>query len=92
MPIARLVKSFESVSIFISRIPGLVEAETSDRSQSDSLIVSCSNGNLSHLVADDTGELAVEQAWRAHDYEPWITAFDLWRPEVVWSGKTYSYG
>lgn len=52
------------------------------------MIVSCSNGNLSHLVTDDTGELVVEQAWKAHDYEPWITAFDLWRPEVVWSGKT----
>ncbi|KAJ9109161.1 hypothetical protein QFC21_000489 [Naganishia friedmannii] len=34
----------------------------------------------------DTGELIVEQAWESHDYEPWITAFDLWRPDVVWSG------
>lgn len=59
----------------------------SDRSESDSLIVSCSNGNLSHLVPDDSGELLVDQAWGAHDYEPWITAFDLWRPEVVWSGE-----
>lgn len=59
-----------------------------NRSKSDSLIVSCSNGNLSHLVPDDSGELVVDHAWSAHEYEPWITAYDLWRPEVVWSGKS----
>lgn len=54
------------------------------------MIVSCSNGNLSHLITDDTGELIVEQAWKSHDYEPWITAFDLWRPDIVWSGKPFA--
>lgn len=60
------------------------------RALSDSLITSLSNGNLAHVIPDTDGSLTVDHAWHAHDYEPWITAFDLWTPDSVWSGK-YRY-
>ncbi|ORY29533.1 WD40-repeat-containing domain protein, partial [Naematelia encephala] len=50
------------------------------------LIVSLSDGTLAHLTATSTGELEVDQQWKAHDFEPWITAFDPWDPHVIWSG------
>lgn len=53
---------------------------------STSIISSLSNGNLAHLVTDDDGSLQVDHVWHAHDYEPWITSWDLWQPDTIWSG------
>lgn len=30
--------------------------------------------------------LAVTSEWHAHDFEPWIAAFDCWDPNFVWTG------
>jgi diphthamide biosynthesis protein 7 len=59
----------------------------SHSASSNAIITSLSNGNLAHLVTDTDGSFTVEHAWHAHDYEPWITAWDLWQPDTVWSGK-----
>lgn len=58
----------------------------SHRANSTSIITSLSNGNLAHIVTDDNGSMTVDHTWHAHDYEPWITAWDLWQPDTVWSG------
>ena len=53
------------------------------------LIVSLSNGSLSLLRPDSTG-LSVAESWHAHDYEPWIAAYDYWNPNIVYSGLSPS--
>ncbi|KAI0078877.1 WD-40 repeat-containing protein [Panus rudis PR-1116 ss-1] len=50
-----------------------------------SLIVSLSNGALSLLRPDSTG-LVVESTWHAHDFEPWIAAWNYWDNNVIYSG------
>ncbi|GAA5876195.1 hypothetical protein JCM16303_007053 [Sporobolomyces ruberrimus] len=55
-----------------------------------SIIVSLSNGSLLHLTQSITNaspsfeiSKTIEQA---HDFEPWLTSFDCWNPNTVWSG------
>ncbi|WWD16638.1 hypothetical protein CI109_101068 [Kwoniella shandongensis] len=50
-----------------------------------SIITSLSTGSLAHLVPSETG-YEVSSTFHAHDYEPWITTFDLWDTNIVWSG------
>ncbi|TBU48331.1 WD-40 repeat-containing protein [Dichomitus squalens] len=49
------------------------------------LIVSLSSGSLSLLRPGDEG-LVEADSWHAHDYEPWIAAWDYWNTNVVYSG------
>lgn len=55
-------------------------------SNSDSLITSLSSGSLAHLTPTSTGELHVASTWQAHEFEPWITSWDKWDRNIVWSG------
>ncbi|WWC97067.1 hypothetical protein V866_003944 [Kwoniella sp. B9012] len=55
------------------------------QSSPSSIITSLSNGNLSHIIPTPTG-WEVDFSWKAHDYEPWITSFDNWDSNTVWSG------
>lgn len=50
------------------------------------LAVSLSSGHLALLTQDSTGDYTVTHIWAAHEYEPWITAWDRWAPHTVWSG------
>ncbi|KAI0724560.1 WD-40 repeat-containing protein [Cerioporus squamosus] len=50
------------------------------------MIVSLSNGSLSLLRPHESAVLAVTDTWHAHDYEPWIAAWNYWDPNVVFSG------
>ncbi len=50
------------------------------------LIVSMSNGSLAFLRPNKDTGLAVTDTWHAHDYEPWIAAWDYWNSSVVYSG------
>ncbi|KAH9950337.1 WD-40 repeat-containing protein [Amylocystis lapponica] len=50
------------------------------------LVISQSNGSLSLArPRDDTG-LAVTDSWHAHDFEPWIAAWDYGDGNVIYSG------
>ncbi|KAH9944379.1 WD-40 repeat-containing protein [Epithele typhae] len=49
------------------------------------LVVSLSNGSLS-LLSPSAAELVVTDSWHAHDYEPWIAAWNYWDTNVVYSG------
>ena len=52
-----------------------------DYSESPTLAVSSSPGDIS-LVR---GEEVIEH-WHAHDFEAWITAFNYYDANIVWSG------
>ncbi|WRT65597.1 uncharacterized protein IL334_002542 [Kwoniella shivajii] len=56
-----------------------------DSSSPSSIITSLSTGSLAHLIPTPTG-YQVDSTWKAHDYEPWITSFDNWDVNTVWSG------
>ncbi|KAJ7092733.1 WD40-repeat-containing domain protein [Mycena epipterygia] len=59
-----------------------------DHSGVGSLIVSLSNGSLC-LLSPSQGSpsgLSIIDTWHAHDYEPWIAAWDYWDACVILSG------
>ncbi|KAK7058965.1 hypothetical protein VNI00_001589 [Paramarasmius palmivorus] len=47
------------------------------------IVTSLSNGSVCVL---DSQSLQVASSWHAHDFEPWIAAWDYWNPNVVLSG------
>lgn len=49
-------------------------------------IVSLSDGSLSLLQPENSAGLTVVDSWHAHDFEPWIAAWDYWNSNVVYSG------
>ncbi|OSX67573.1 hypothetical protein POSPLADRAFT_1042785 [Postia placenta MAD-698-R-SB12] len=51
-----------------------------------SLIVSLSDGRLALLQDDGGTGLTVTNSWSAHEYEPWIAAWNYWDTNVVYSG------
>jgi len=51
-----------------------------------SIIVSLSNGDLCLLNPSEGSTMGVSDAWHAHDYEPWIAAWNYWNPNVIYSG------
>ena len=55
----------------------------------DSLAVSLSNGSISILKPDDNSSMVVTDNWHAHNYEPWIVAWDYWNSDVLYSGMKY---
>jgi len=50
-----------------------------------SIICSLSNGSLA-LLRSDSQELLLAASWHAHEFEPWIAAWDYWNENVVYSG------
>ncbi|KAK4054768.1 hypothetical protein OIV83_000692 [Microbotryomycetes sp. JL201] len=54
-------------------------------SDSESIAVSLSDGSLCTLDPSPTN-YKVTRRWHAHDFEPWIAAYDCWSPNIVWSG------
>ena len=55
-----------------------------DMPNAGSLITSLSSGELALVSPRD--EMWDIETWPAHEYEPWITAFDKYEPHLVWSG------
>ncbi|KAG8987658.1 hypothetical protein FRB90_003223 [Tulasnella sp. 427] len=52
----------------------------------DSIVTSTSDGCISVLSPDD-GEMQVTETWKAHDFEPWIAAWDYWSGgQVIYTG------
>ncbi|KAK7694654.1 hypothetical protein QCA50_001841 [Cerrena zonata] len=50
-----------------------------------SLVVSLSNGSLSHLLPGESG-MVIDNVWHAHDFEPWIAAWNYWDENIIYSG------
>ena len=51
------------------------------------LLVSDSKGQITVLVLNSSAVLEVVHSWKAHDFEAWTSAFDLWSSSLrVFSG------
>ncbi|KAH9049337.1 WD-40 repeat-containing protein [Lactarius hengduanensis] len=55
-------------------------------STAGSLVVSLSDGKLTLLEPDQTGQLSITSAWAAHAHEPWCVAWNYWDTNVIYSG------
>lgn len=56
------------------------------RSDLGSLVVSLSNGSICLLNPTDGAGLSVIDTWHAHDYEPWVAAWNYWSNDIIYSG------
>lgn len=57
------------------------------------IISSDSKGQLHLLDVNEQGPGLQEVAtWQAHDFEAWISAFNYWQTEIVYSGWYFSTG
>ena len=50
------------------------------------VITSISDGSLAIVELVD-GSYGVTREWHAHEYEPWIAAWNYWDRDIVYSGK-----
>ncbi|KAH7911202.1 WD40-repeat-containing domain protein [Hygrophoropsis aurantiaca] len=50
------------------------------------LVVSLSDGSISVLRPDSHRGMVITDSWPAHDYEPWIAAWNYWDTNVIFSG------
>lgn len=48
------------------------------------LVISQSDGSIQYLSLQN--DLTVKKSWEAHGYEAWISAFDYYNPETVYTG------
>ncbi|KAI8377287.1 hypothetical protein BD560DRAFT_367036 [Blakeslea trispora] len=49
------------------------------------IVTSHSNGDINILAPTESG-YEIQDQWHAHDLETWITAFDYWNTNIVYSG------
>ena len=61
------------------------------RSTTGSLVVSLSDGTLTLLEPDQTGQLGITSAWAAHAHEPWCVAWNYYDTNVIYSGAGVRY-
>lgn len=50
------------------------------------LAISCSNGNIYILDLRDSSLTLISKSSNLHSFEAWITAFDAWNDDVIYSG------
>ncbi|KAI0094898.1 WD40-repeat-containing domain protein [Irpex rosettiformis] len=50
------------------------------------LVVSMSDGSVALLRPSNTSGLTVTDTWRAHDFEPWIAAWNYWNTYAIYTG------
>ena len=51
-----------------------------------SLVASLSNGNVCLLTPSEGSILSLKETWHAHDYEPWIAAWNYWDQNTIFTG------
>ncbi|KAF9270224.1 WD-40 repeat-containing protein [Marasmius fiardii PR-910] len=84
------IKKVSSTQVAPSSETLCLSLDWSDRRQktagSGNLVASLSNGDLCALdLTQSTAESSI-RSWHAHDYEPWIAAWDYWNTNIVYSG------
>jgi len=58
----------------------------SNESNRRELVTSISDGIIAILSPNAQGQLSVSETWNAHDYEPWIVAWDRSSGQHIWTG------
>jgi len=53
--------------------------------------VSLSDGTLTLLEPDQTGQPVITSTWAAHAYEPWCVAWNYYDNNVIYSGAGVSH-
>ena len=48
-----------------------------------------SNGTIVLLTPQDGNSLGVTEQWHAHDYEPWVAAWNYWTPDFIYTGRHF---
>jgi diphthamide biosynthesis protein 7 len=66
-----------------------MHAQVARSSGPGNLVVSMSNGSLCLLRPTDGGQLLKTNEWPAHEYEPWIAAWDYWDTNIIYSGSVF---
>ncbi|GJP29056.1 hypothetical protein CLOM_g56 [Closterium sp. NIES-68] len=56
------------------------------RDRRDRIAVSRSDGSVAVARQGEDGAWVGELAWPAHEYEAWTCCFNIWQPEVLYSG------
>lgn len=56
---------------------------------SDKMSVSLSNGSILIARQSDVG-MIVTDTWVGHEFEPWITAWDRWDLNFIYTGNIHS--
>jgi hypothetical protein len=74
----------------LSRFFAQLEKMDGFNSSLGSLVVSLSDRTLAILRPDAENALAVTDSWVAHDFEPWIAAWDYWDVNALYSGAPIS--
>lgn len=44
------------------------------------------------IARQSAAEMTVTDIWQAHDFEPWITAWDRWDTNVLYTGHNPAHG
>ncbi|KAF8973930.1 WD-40 repeat-containing protein [Flammula alnicola] len=51
-----------------------------------SLVASLSSGSLCILSPTERASLSITETWHAHDYAPWVAAWNYWDTNIIYSG------
>ncbi|KAG9042112.1 hypothetical protein FS837_011344 [Tulasnella sp. UAMH 9824] len=64
----------------------LIDSASVANGSNESIVTSTSDGCIS-VVGPEDGEMTVTETWKAHDFEPWIAAWDYWSErQIIYSG------
>ena len=72
--------------MYVLRVRDRLGSPPHTRSTTGSLVVSLSDGTLSLLEPDQTGQLVITSSWVAHAHEPWCVAWNYDDFNVIYSG------
>jgi hypothetical protein len=88
---SRLIGPTDELHLSMSTSPhrSTMHAQVARSSGPGNLVVSMSNGSLCLLRPTDGGKLLKTNEWLAHEYEPWIAAWDYWDTNIIYSGSAF---
>ena len=81
------MNNLKNLSSFDVCSPNLSLSLDWDKGTLPKATVSDSGGCISTVkLAENGSEIVLDQRWKAHNFDAWITAFDRWNTHIVYSG------